>query len=917
MSRILTVADIHLHDYSQRNPSNKYRLYQGLTVADNIIEAGKREGCDIIVFAGDILENFLNRPYVLSVLKEFLDKIMVHFKQGYIIWGNHDQDNKGNNSEFNDCCLSVMLPKNLYYADMKETFIDGRRLAFYNWRPEFDLSWIDGKVDILFTHATISYGDNDSYVSQVLDESKFDLAVCGDIHKAASKGKYISIGVSQKCKMGDSDTPTGYVIDLPTMEMKWTNLDPFGKLMKFQYSDIRDEEGWNNKTNTWTVYKPSNHQVAGGVKEIDIPEWKEIEQLIDHAINVHNLKEVHSEVLREIKDLDSHEVDFNFTITGLRVKNWRSIESFEQYLAEGDKVLVLGENGSGKSSYLTAIKYALTANGHYKDFIQFGSKECKVEVDFIYQGKNYTITRGSKAYGLKVDGVEQKYNNKREFEAEMLIRFPFLEYMDVYFFNSDHPRLLGDITPERTSEIISKFYKLNRLETYHEHSENILKRNIQEGNKWQEELNKRQELLKYLETKLSYIVPPTKSKEILVNEYQKYSELQKAWTKWNEYNTRGASLTARRNELIKQKNRIESLIAEIIDYSRFINELKNKISWITEKSRQISLIVSEGSRLKRELEELGKQKTCSSCGRPIEPGTDLEFHKEEIGKKINSLRDHLTLLYKELWESGVKDKSDIGNGCSNTLRQIQNELLEITQKEAYQNNNLRELDRINKDLVETEKMFSTLGPEPLKVELPFDFWDTMRKLQEELNSWNQIETINEDKLNTLKVIKSCENELFKLDQKTKQLQTYIKLTGSTGLILKEVMEKLANQFTDNQVTYEVRQYTFRGKEHLSLESYFNLGQNKVAYDNCSDGQRTLLDIDFLSKIVTRIGLLVMDEFLKHLDTGNHDVVIDKIKQMNVGCIIISSHMESIAAFNNKKLILSLNDSGITNIKQYG
>lgn len=915
MSRILTVADIHLHDYSQRNPTDKYRLYQGLTVADNIIEAGKREGCDIIVFAGDILENFLNRPYVLSVLKEFLDRIMAYFKQGYIIWGNHDQDNKGNNSEFNDCCLSVMLPKNLYYADMKETFIDGKRLGFYNWRPEFDLSWIEGKVDILFTHATISYGDNDNYISQVLDESKFDLAVCGDIHKAASKGKYISVGVSQKCKMGDSDTPTGLVIDLPTMQTKWTNLDPFGKLMKFQYSDKREDEGWNGSTNTWTVYKPTNHQVAGGVKEIDIPEWKEIEQLIDHAILVHNLKEVHSEVLKEIKDLDSHEVDFNFTITGLRIKNWRSIESFEQYLAEGDKILVLGENGSGKSSYLSAIKYALIPNPHYKDFIQFGAKECKVEVDFIYQGKNYTITRGSKKYGLKVDGVEQKYNNKAEFDEEVKIRFPFLKYTDVYFFNSDHPRLLGDLKPERVGEIISKFYKLNRLETYHEHSVNILKRIMEEGNKWNTEIKKQEELLKFLENKLAYTPIPTKDRDTLIGEYQEGSEMQKAWTKWNEYITRGSSLSAKKEELLRQKERIEGLLITIVDYSSEIEGLKKKISWITDKARRVSLVMSEGSRLKKEQDDLGKQKFCRACGRPIEPGADLESHKREIEEKLISLRNELTELYKVLWENGVKDKADISSGCNNALREIQNVLLNLTQKEAYQNNNLRELERINRDLGETEKLFSTLGPEPPKVELPFDFWDKMREIQNDISKWNQIETTQKDKEETLKVINKCKGELFKIDQRTKQYQTYIKLTGPTGLILKEVMEKLANQFTDNQVVYEVRQYTFRGIEHLSLDSYFRLGQNKVAYENCSDGQRTLLDIDFLSKVVTRIGLLVMDEFLKHLDAGNHDVVIDKIKQMNVGCTIISSHMESIAAFNNKKLILSLNESGITTIKQ--
>ena len=61
-----------------------------------------------------------------------------------------------------------------------------------------------------------------------------------------------------------------------------------------------------------------------------------------------------------------------------------------------------------------------------------------------------------------------------------------------------------------------------------------------------------------------------------------------------------------------------------------------------------------------------------------------------------------------------------------------------------------------------------------------------------------------------------------------------------------------------------------------------------------------------------MGLLVMDEFLKHLDPFSHDLCLDCISQMNIGCIMISSHMESITAFNNRSLKMSLS-GGKTNI----
>lgn len=177
MTKILAIADIHIHDYPQRNPSEKYRLLQDRKVAQNIIEVGRQEGASVLVIAGDVLEKYIIRPYIQAEVKGFLDELMKNFDYGFIIWGNHDQDNKSVNSEFKDSCLSVMLPPNLHYADKKDIVIDNTRIGFYNWRPEFDLSWINGKVDVLFTHATISYSDVDRIHSQVLDESKFDLAI--------------------------------------------------------------------------------------------------------------------------------------------------------------------------------------------------------------------------------------------------------------------------------------------------------------------------------------------------------------------------------------------------------------------------------------------------------------------------------------------------------------------------------------------------------------------------------------------------------------------------------------------------------------------------------------------------------------------------------------------------------------------
>ena len=57
----------------------------------------------------------------------------------------------------------------------------------------------------------------------------------------------------------------------------------------------------------------------------------------------------------------------------------------------------------------------------------------------------------------------------------------------------------------------------------------------------------------------------------------------------------------------------------------------------------------------------------------------------------------------------------------------------------------------------------------------------------------------------------------------------------------------------------------------------------------------------------------MDEFLNHLDSENHDIVLDLIREMKVDCLILCSHMDSVPSFNNKSIQLTLNDSAITNV----
>lgn len=932
MSKILAIADIHINDYPQRNPSEKFRLHQTRTVAQNIINAARQEGADILVIAGDVIEKSIIRPYVQAEVKIFLDTLMGYFREGYIIWGNHDQDNKSSNSDLIDSCLSVMLPPNLYYADQKEVIIDNSRIAFSNWRPEFDLSWIQGQVDVLFTHATINYGGYDKIQSQVLDESKFGLAICGDIHRPGQIGKYISIGIPQKCKVSDSDQCTGVIYDCVSKQFKWVDLNPNDNLMKFIYTPSLDSEGWNPETGIWSIYKPENQSIAGGVRDIKVPAWEEINHLIDNIIISNNLQGVHSEVLRNLRDIDSEEVDFGFTLLRLYCKNWRSIDEAEIYFNDGDKILVTGRNGSGKSSLISALKYAFLECRNIKDYRQIGQKTCTLEVEFIYQGKKCKIRRGNKEYGCWIEDEPLKYNNKKEFEEDMYRRFPFIGYMDIFLFDADHHKLIGNITPERKSEIISKFYKMDKIDAYNKEATILLDQVLKSSSGWNEAVKKSEEILRYIESSLSELQLPGQSKQELIQFRDEGLEIQKKNREWMEYLANSGKLQAQvslysesLDKLIKEQSiqrSIPEIDSQIELISRDIEQENTRISQVNTVESEYNLrlnrynqICEDGKRTSGELANLEKSKVCPCCGQILKNIDSLEKHKQEILEKLDRLREEATSIGVELKEmSERKQQADhIISESREKINNLNNQIARLMSEKQKISKLAEDIEGTKKLLESYKSQLNSLGT-PEKVELPDNFMEIMSSLDSGIKVWCSYEKLIQDKSTEEKNILGAQAELNTIQGVIADLREYIKLTGPTGKIYEEIMTRLAEQFTDNQVKYEVDTYNFRKKDHLDLTSRFcNSNGNWISYDACSSGQQTVLDINFLSKIVTRMGLLIMDEFLKHLDPENHENCIDMISSMNIGCIMLSSHMESVASFNNRICRLELNDSGITKI----
>jgi recombinational DNA repair ATPase RecF/predicted phosphodiesterase len=931
--KILIVSDVHINDYPQKNPTEKYRLYQTRLVADNIINVGKANGCDTIIFAGDIVEKSVIRPYVQAEVKGFLDKIMQNFSLGFIILGNHDLDAKSGNGDFFDSVLGVMCPSNLYYSDQKIWTCpeDNCTIAFSNWKPSFDLSWIKGKVDVLITHATICYSPSDKVKSQVMDDTKFDIAFCGDIHKPGQAGKFVSIGIPQRNKMGDSEVLSGIVFDTTTKAWQYVNMDPNNTLLKFSYTNQKNQEGYYPDINTWVTYKPDTVLINSAQNGQESNTIKEINAYIDNVLGSPEYINIHSEVLRNISTVDDTDIDFNFQITRVSCKNWRSIDDMTLYFSDLDKILLLGENGSGKTSLLSALRYSLYENRYIADFAQFGSKakDSYAEIEFWYQGKLCILRRGG-TWKLTVDGIEQKYNNKKEFEEDIHRRFPFIDYMDIYFYDADNNKLLGSLSQERKAIILSKFFRLDRVNIYNQIATKIRDLGQDKDKELKNKVASAQQLIGFTQSKLATIQIPQTPRETLIQYYEEGKELMKRFKEYSDYMMHTTNykfnIEAYENRLVEKNKKL----IELSDYQKTLPDLEECEYRLKEITQQLTEIGSLKTNLDNKVKEkerlfnlinrlemkLGtiQSSICPTCNQAMN-AQETERHRQEVMMELDSIYNDLDINSREIID--LQEKIERSNKNSTSLN---NEMSQINYSISEIRHTGMEINRLNSEIQGDEQvlnnwreLLSKVHPVP-EAKLPDNYDEIMASLTKQIQDWDKYLEYNKDIEDAQNIINQYEAEAADIREYEKYLSEYIDITSPSGKIFVEILSKLAEEFSDNTVTYKVEKP--KGARRPDLIPFFHgKSGNLVSYIACSSGQRTVLDVNFLSKIMPRIGLLVMDEFLKHLDPQNHDVCIELIKSMNVGCTIISSHMESIASFNNRTFNLSLNGSGVTVISE--
>ena len=607
-------------------------------------------------------------------------------------------------------------------------------------------------------------------------------------------------------------------------------------------------------------------------------------------------------------------------INKIELKNYRIHKEYEQSFENGINLL-LGNNGSGKSSVLEAIGFALfnsSARSANEDIVSKGEKSGSAKVFFVGgDGKEYEIERkfGTSA-GVKLTSLDstQKWAGNADvyrqvgkildidsingvfFESvicakqnqfidiftktDELRAKHFNELFDTAIYN-DLWKKLGEQNEKKYDE--DKIRKEERKKTLAANQKNLeeLKKSLQAGKEKLQTENKNLEILK---------------KDLGIKEQilAAKKDLEKS-----EYNIK-RFISARDNDKIAfQDSQQARLLLEKYKSECEKYESAKKQSDALEKNFLVfRYAVKNFDDLQKQLgfcpilkepcpriAEKGKSNTLPpELKAKIAKAEQDKKRAEELQSEINKLREILNPL-QEIYNKCLQNKKTAGEFEMRKKRLEESEkyILEETENKKKLENKLNEFKA------------SVSEEEVLKLRAKYE--ENVRvvaSLQKDIEQKNRE---IEEHAETEKKISELNSELALIQQKlelTKIFRAQIKDLGR--IVAEERVRRIAGIATDyfNKITNRPESILWVCNESEKYSLYLDNGQNKCSFVNLSGGEQISVAIAIrlaLSQEFGNTGLIILDEPTNNLDQSKRQLLAENLPKMveNLTQLFVVTH----------------------------
>lgn len=964
MANVLITSDIHIWDFKQHNLFSDplFRLHQFTKLAYRIVEIAEARECKYIILAGDICHGSSPRPYVAHAVREFL-KILAKNCKVLVISGQHDQDQRSDNISSTSTMLSIYSDiENVEYLHDEGRSIDCRNFYFKGWTPSQDFSHVpDNLYDVLIGHASYPLSIMNQY-GTVLDHGqsidyvdKFKLCFFGDIHKHQVIGNSVLLGVPIQHTMND-DPDVGVTI-LDTKTLKWDRESTINKENKFLRFILTSSDHYDDDPYVITKKPYEKSQVAtleAVHKSIDIYE------VLTNSMSEAGLSSIYDEVLNCVPTESRKEVNLRFKLNSIEVIGFRSIDSFTYKFLDG-VTLIRGDNGSGKSSMMTAIAFALTDKGTTRDLKSDYCPMMKVTLSLDYNGQTHVLTRGLAEGGsilsYSIDGVDIERENKSALKSYIADRLEFLQLFDIMYHDQDRPRFLSSYSYGSRVELISKILGISVINELLSIGKVRLA-----TSKSQVSAN---ETLKFIEDKFIESCAAHDFSVLDLDIDELTGELDVKKSALRNYIKISATIKDLTDSITTSQSEIDGLVSlvddEILrstrdwtgDSDRLVEVIKTQKMMIATETDHLRRCRSDMQRVANDvsnashyyttqyaqLSELSVDNSCFTCGTLLSSDERLKLQAtlEASTASLASVRDDGLIHSRRLAEDALTLESSLAKLTDRhevlleELAQVRSRAIEYNKSAtilATISTKKETVAKLNPRLATSQSFRDNLEKSILDLDSLIDLSNAERALERivtELGSLSAKSQMRDSLRVTKAKLESSKLESTRLECEiapmrlvSDDLEKFCSLLAPTGVVTRSILEAVSETLSDSRIRVIAYKQLVSGEVRPDFNVLMNVKGDWKPYDKLSGGQKTTADLNIISKlssIAGGLGVLIFDETLGQLDTGNLEYSVDLLRSMDTPNIFIVSHEDNFPYFD-QTLLASLTDSGRTEFESY-
>ncbi len=544
-----------------------------------------------------------------------------------------------------------------------------------------------------------------------------------------------------------------------------------------------------------------------------------------------------------------------------RTLKWKNLLSTGNYFTEinlsgNSNTLVVGENGSGKSTMLDALCFALfgkpfRAINKPQLVNSINNKDCIVEVTFDSNNKQYRIVRGIKPNIFEIycngellnqDAASRDY---QEFLEKFILKLNYKSFTQIVILGSASFTPFMQLSASDRRTIIEDLLDIQIFSTMNSLVKDKLSNNKDLVSEKKHEIDLAQQ--KY-DMQKKHIEELKQNNEDKVNEYE--SEIE-------SHSDTISTLLANVATLTTETEELQLVVANKI-------ETEAKVKKITKIESQIE---SNLSKFRKDISFFQSHDDCPTCRQAIA----MEFKEEELtnlNTKVTECEHGLTELEQR-------------------LNKEQEKLNEINEKQKLINKKQVEIATNNTTINETNKLIARL-----------------RKLVDELKESKVVSEKEEQSLKTLK------ESLTELQANLKELideRTYyevasnlLKDTGIKTKIVKQylpIINKLVNKYLASLDFF----VNFNLDESFK-ETIKSRHRDEFTYNNFSEGEKQRIDMALMLtwravaklKNSSNTNLLILDEtFDSSLDANGTEELMKILHMLEGVNLFVISHKGDI------------------------